>query len=113
MALQNGSPQSLELSVMAYNQIDVRWMSSIDSSPILLVWNTSNNFGIPEDGTIYNAGDAISGGGTVLYYGEEELSFAHLNLTEQSTYFYRIWAYTNDEYSISLGKNATTFLKPT
>ncbi|HVM87839.1 MAG TPA: T9SS type A sorting domain-containing protein [Puia sp.] len=80
------------------------------SDNVILAYNTTNTFGTPVAGTVYNAGNSIPGGGTVLYAGAAGSNFyTHTGLTNGSTYYYSLWSVSSGScgYSSALSANAT------
>ena len=71
------------------SQINVSWnRDACFSSDVIVASSLSNSFGTPA-GT-YNTGDAIAGGGVVVYKGTAS-NFNHTALTENTQYYYKIW----------------------
>lgn len=90
----------------------ISWVKSQVSvtEHIVLAFNTENTFGDP-DGNTYEAGDAIVGGGTVLYSGTDELEYLHTSLTDGQSYYYCVWS-TDNAGSFSFKKVTTVFTEP-
>ena len=115
MAFQDGSP--IEFDAVATNEksISVSWTPGTLNNtelPVLLAWNNTNTFGTPVNGAGYNPGDAIEGGGTVLYYGNSLQQFLHDNLSSSTRYFYSIWSDKGTSYSNSMKAEAVTSPDP-
>ena len=108
MAVQNGSPLSLDVDVLDYSTLSLSWEPASDNSPVLVAWSENGVFGTPENGIEYSSGDVILGGGTVLYMGDVENTFVHSNLESSTTYFYSIWSYSDDKWSAPLEANGLT-----
>jgi M6 family metalloprotease-like protein len=111
MSIQDGSPISFQATANDEKSISLNWTpGSINSSelPVLLAWNTTPTFGTPIDGTIYNSGDPIDGGGTVLFYGNAAQEFIHDNLNSSTQYYYKIWSDKGNSYSQNLSSTTTT-----
>ena len=72
-----------------------------------MAFNTVNTFGTPTNGATYAAGNAITGGGTVLQYSTAA-SFNHTGLTANTHYYYKIWSYDGSTYSLGSTANAIT-----
>jgi hypothetical protein len=88
--------------------ISLSWTNNVNDDDILLVWSDTPMIGHPFDGVSYNIGDAIPGGGTVLYNGNIN-AFDHAGLDEGATYYYRIWSFDPGyQYSIGRFGSATT-----
>jgi hypothetical protein len=103
-----GDPVNLTANAVSENEIDLSWNLNDNNDPVLLAWSPNGTFGTPQNGTTYSPGDAIPGGGTVLYYGTNT-SFNHTGLQENTTYYYKAWSYLpSNEYSPGVTTNATT-----
>jgi len=112
MSLQDGAPLSFSVASPDYQSVQLNWLSAVENYPVLLVYNTTNTFGIPVNGTTYSAGQTIpSGGGTVLYAGSN-LSFLHSGLTEKTKYYYRLWCDRGTTYSVPLSTSVGTLAAP-
>jgi len=112
MALQDGAPKSLNLGLISHDQISVNWVLSDEAYPVVLAFSTTDVFGIPENGTTYQQGDPIPGGGTVLYTGDGQTDFQHVDLDEKTSYYYRLWSDRGFDYSAGIGKNLFTLAAP-
>ncbi|WP_148660927.1 M6 family metalloprotease domain-containing protein [Marinilabilia salmonicolor] len=115
MSFQDGSPLTFSAQGTDEKSIYLSWTPGIQDNselPVLLAWNTADTFGTPVDGTAYNSGDAIDGGGTVLYYGNSVQEFIHDNLNPSTTYHYAIWTDKGSTYSQSLRSSASTKSAP-
>ncbi|WP_291861597.1 M6 family metalloprotease domain-containing protein [Marinilabilia sp.] len=111
MSFQDGSPLTFTAVATDEQSISLNWTPGSAAGlelPVLLAWNSSDAFGTPVEGTNYNAGDVIAGGGTVLYYGNAVQEFIHNNLNPASAYYYAIWSDKGTSYSQSLKSRATT-----
>ena len=105
------NPASFTATPASSSEIDLDWTQNAGSNDVLVAWNSSNTFGTPTNGTTYNAGNPITGGGTVLYYGPA-LHFDHTSLTASTPYFYKAWSYDGSEYSFGVTDDATTLCVP-
>jgi M6 family metalloprotease-like protein len=101
-------PGSLTAVPSGTTQIDLSWSKNSTNDPVMLAFNTSPTFGTPVNGTTYSAGNAISGGGTVLYNGTNT-AFSHQSLTPGTVYYYKAWSVTTGtNYSPGISANAST-----
>jgi len=88
--------------------IDLNWSLNLAGDSVLLVFNSTNTFGIPTDGSSYENGNTVTGGGTVIYKGTGAL-FNHFPLAQNTTYYYKIFSFASGWiYSSGLTANATT-----
>ncbi|MDO4191365.1 MAG: M6 family metalloprotease domain-containing protein [Bacteroidales bacterium] len=85
----SGDPTDFVATLISPTQIDLSWKLT-DNNPVMLVYNTINQFGTPAN-TTYNVGQSIYGGGTVLYVGSDS-SFQHVNLQTGNHYFYKVYS---------------------
>ena len=102
-------PVSVSSAVVSQSQINIAFTPNANSNNVLIAWNTTNTFGNPVDGTGYNSGDALSGGGTILYNGGTS-PFSHISLTPGTIYYYKVWSVNGSSlYSSGMFANATTY----
>jgi hypothetical protein len=106
------NPTSFTTTTINPYQINLSYLLNASGNNVLVAYNTTNSFGAPINGTTYNAGDAIVGGGTVLQYSNS-ISFSHTALTPSTTYYYKIWSFDGTYYSGGVISNATTFCSNT
>lgn len=93
-----GSLFSAQGSSLSQNAIRLTWQKRNSQHQTLIIANTENSFGRLIDGTVYQNGQNIPGGGTVVYSGSLE-SFDHLNLQPEKKYYYRCYAFNDLKYS--------------
>jgi len=102
------NPATFSAAAASTSQIDLAWQKNISNNNVLLAYNTSSAFGIPQAGTTYTAGNTISGGGTILYAGSGT-NFSHTSLPANTTYYYKLWSVDGTvNYSNGVTANATT-----
>ncbi|HOW30431.1 MAG TPA: M6 family metalloprotease domain-containing protein, partial [Bacteroidales bacterium] len=102
------NPSGFTATPASTSQIDLEWVKNSSNNNVMLVYNTTSTFGIPQNGTAYAAGGAVSGGGTVLYVGSGT-SFNHTGLNPSTTYYYKLWSVDGtNTYSNGVTANATT-----
>lgn len=111
MGLQNGSPLSIEVVEDSHSSLQVNWTPATDNYPVLLAWSADGVFGTPVDGTLYEAGNALPGGGEVLYYGTLT-GFLHEGLEAATEYHYSVWSNMSDTWSFPLKANGVTLAMP-
>ncbi|NOZ34376.1 MAG: T9SS type A sorting domain-containing protein, partial [Chlorobi bacterium] len=106
----SGNPENLSASGISFSEIDLSWNLNTESDNVLLAWSSDGTFGTPVDGTAYNSGDVIPGGGTVLSSGNQT-SYSHTSLNASTQYFYKVWSNINGtSYSPGVTDNAKTFV---
>jgi hypothetical protein len=86
------NPSNLTATAVNFNEIDLAWQKNSQNSNVMLAYNTTSTFGTPVSGQVYSAGNTISGGGTVLFYGNGT-AFNHTGLNPNILYYYKIWSY--------------------
>lgn len=88
-------PSNFKAVSPAIDQMNISWDLNATNDPVLLVYNTVNTFGTPITGVNYSPGNTLGGGGTVLYNGTAT-SFLQSGLTQNTTYYYRLWTQSGD-----------------
>lgn len=102
-------PSNFAASAVSTTDINLSWQLNDDSDPVLLAWSDDGIFGDPEG--VYDVGDPISGGGTVLFFSAGTF-YAHEDLDPGTTYYYKAWSYDGSDYSSGVSTNATTMPMP-
>lgn len=100
------NPVSFTANAFSTSQITLSATANENNNNILVAYNSSNTFGTPSE--TYIEGNAISGGGTVLYNGVASGLGYHIGLTPNQTVYYKAWSYDGSAYSTGLIANATT-----
>ncbi len=101
------NPANIETTI-DYDHIDISWDQNTNSDSVLLVWNSVNTFGDPQEEISYSAGDELSGGGTVLYFNDVTSQYTHNALQSNEKYYYKIWSYDGSGYSTGVNISAST-----
>jgi hypothetical protein len=102
------NPTGFTATTISDTQIDLSWILNLASDSVLVVFNTTNTFGIPTDGISYNMGNIIAGGGEVIYKGIGT-AFSHNFLTQNTNYYYKIFSFSSSWiYSTGVAANAKT-----
>ncbi len=86
-------PNNFIAQGVSTTQINLSWNLNSQGEPALIAWSADGTFGTPVDGTTYNPGDALPGGGIVLAYGTSPTTYSHTGLSPATTYYYRGWSY--------------------
>ncbi|KAF0194763.1 MAG: protease [Bacteroidetes bacterium] len=103
-----GNPSGLTATTISGTQINLGWQKNSSDNNVVLAYNTSATFGIPQTGTSYSSGSTIPGGGTVIYAGNGS-SFNHISLSPATTYYYKLWSVDGTvTYSTGINASATT-----
>jgi PKD repeat protein len=113
--ISNGpsNPQTLSALPAGSSQIDLSWTKNAGNDNVLLSWSPTGVFGVPINGTTYTTGEAITGGGIVLYSGSST-AFSHSGLNPGTIYYYKAFSYDAAvAYSYGMTANATTAALPT
>ncbi len=105
-------PQAFTATTQSDSEIALEWEKNGEQDDVLIAWSATGSIGQPVNGTSYAAGDAIPGGGTVLYTGDLN-SFNHTGLSSSTTYYYKAFSATPAfAYSPGLDASATTLDAP-
>jgi len=104
-------PENLAVNTNSTIELGLGWQLNTANEDVLLVWSTDDTFGAPAKGTSYSLGEELSGGGTVLYKGNNT-AYTHTDLVNSTYYYYKIWSVNgSDEYSSGVAvKKATLCL---
>jgi len=100
-------PTEFEAVGAATTQIDLSWITNEVGDEVILAYFLSDAIGTPADGTVYNVGNSIPGGGTIIYKGSGT-DFSHTNfILEATEYFYKIWSVnSHTQYSAGVADSA-------
>jgi len=103
-----GNPTGFNATAVSSSQINLSWTKN-EGRDVLLAYNTSSTIGTPTDGVTYSSGQAIPGGGTVIYVGPNE-NFSHTDLNSNTSYHYKIWTKLNStpDWSPGISTSETT-----
>jgi hypothetical protein len=102
------NPTAFTATAISSSQIDLGWALNPSLNDVMLVYNTTNTFGTPVNGTVYNVSDPIPGGGTVLQ-NNTNTTYSHTSLSPNTTYYYKAYSKTShNNYSTGVSANATT-----
>lgn len=101
-------PTSVTATPASTTQINLGWALNANSNNVMVVYNTTNTFGVPANGTAYSAGNTISGGGTVAYVGGAT-SYNHTGLSASTLYYYKVYSVDgSNNYSTGVSVSAST-----
>jgi len=98
------NPAGFTASAASTSQINLVWTKNSHGDNVMIAMNNSGSFGTPVNGTHYSAGNAVPGGGTVIYNGNAT-SFHHSGLLAGKHYYYKAWS-VDGSYDYSRGVNA-------
>ncbi|MFU8842465.1 MAG: S8 family serine peptidase [Bacteroidales bacterium] len=102
------NPPTFTATPVSTTQINLAWTKNPSNHDVMVAWSSTGTFGTPVNGTIYNAGQSIPGGGTVLYRGSNT-AYNHTGLTPSTTYYYKAFSYdASNDYSSGKTAQATT-----
>jgi hypothetical protein len=103
------NPGSFTATPVSSSAIDLLWTLNGANDNVMVAWSTDGNFGTPANGSNYNPGSTITGGGTVIYNGNGT-SFSHTGLNPLTHYFYKAWSVDgNIAYSQGVTDDTFTF----
>jgi subtilisin family serine protease len=100
------NPSNFSTNTLSSSEIELSWNKNDDNNDVMLAWSLENTFGIPDSGMVYQPGDMIPGGGTVLYKGGNT-DFMHTGLESATVYYYRLWSFT-DTLTYSSGRSSSS-----
>jgi M6 family metalloprotease-like protein len=101
-------PTGFSATATGQNQINLSWTANFLNDPVMVAVNSVNDFGNPVNGTVYNPGQTLTGGGTILFRGIGTF-FPHMNLAAGTIYYYKAWSVsTGNVYSAGVLSNGTT-----
>jgi len=87
------NPTAVTATAVSGTQINLGATANAASNNVIVAFNTVNTFGTPVPTTTYTAGNAIPGGGTVLYNGVAGTPYYnHTGLISGTTYYYKTWS---------------------
>ncbi|MBK7213337.1 MAG: M6 family metalloprotease domain-containing protein [Bacteroidales bacterium] len=101
---------AFNLTALAPNgsTVELAWIKNAAGNEVILATSATNTFGDPANGIVYNVGDPIPGGGTIIYKGPAS-AFNQTGLTATSTYYYKLWSFNSTpDYSAGITANAQT-----
>ncbi|PKP02370.1 MAG: hypothetical protein CVU14_03590 [Bacteroidetes bacterium HGW-Bacteroidetes-9] len=102
------NPSVFTATTISGTQINLSWQKNAANNNVMLAFSTTPTFGSPQNGTTYNPGNTLAGGGTVLLSGGGT-SFNHTSLSPSTTYYYKIWSFDGTtSYSSGASAQATT-----
>jgi PKD repeat protein len=102
------NPPTFTATPVSTTQINLAWTKNTNNNNVMVVWSPTETFGTPVNGAVYNAGQSIPGGGTVLYRGSNT-AFNHTGLTPSTTYYYKAFSYdASNDYSTGKTAQANT-----
>ena len=109
LATKRGSPIKTFSATSNCNAINLHWNDTLGGD-VIIVYNNDENIGVLADGSSYNLGDTLIGGGRIIYKGKSnEFTFSLIDSVEQ--YYFKIWGVDrNNQYSFS--KTTSTIAKP-
>ncbi|HMA62608.1 MAG TPA: FlgD immunoglobulin-like domain containing protein, partial [bacterium] len=107
-------PTPFKATTQGSRRIDLSWAHDNTYTTVLVVAREGAAItDDPENGTQYSVGSSL-GNGTVIYRGTDQ-QFTHTTLSENTSYYYRIYTWNNDYYSTTSDdtkQNVTTEQAP-
>ncbi|OQY26283.1 MAG: hypothetical protein B6244_14065, partial [Candidatus Cloacimonetes bacterium 4572_55] len=98
-------PSNFTATGQSVSQINLAWTANSGNDNVMVAYNTTDAFGAPSGSC--NAGDPITGGGSVIYNGSAT-TYNHSGLAESATYYYKAWSVNGVAYSNGITANGTT-----
>ncbi len=110
-SISDKCPSNFAATTYSSSQVNLSWILN-SGNPVMLVYNTTPDFGTPVNGKAYIAGNTITGGGRVLYCGTNT-SYNHTNLSPGIKYYYRLFSIIpTNTYSNNVARSAYIFTLP-
>jgi len=103
------SINELKAQAISSQNVNVEWIRNLSNDSVLVAFSNTDSFGEPVDGVIYEPGDLLPGGGSILYFGSDT-NFTHSGLIPGTNYYYKAWSYRPEFYSGSKSCTALTNL---
>lgn len=105
-------PSAIAASAASTTAIDLTWVKNSGNDDVMVAYSLNGTFGAPVSGFSYTAGNAIQGGGTVIYKGSAA-GFSHTSLTVNTRYYYKVWSVNSTlKYSCGTQVNCWTQCDP-
>ncbi|MGM0443125.1 MAG: S8 family serine peptidase [Fibrobacterota bacterium] len=102
------APADIAAVAQNHEEIRISWKKNSAGHDVILLRSEDTEFGIPEPGTEYTAGDTLDGGGTVLYRGDDTL-YSDTGRSEGTRYFYQAFSVdTAQIYSLAWKNSSAT-----
>jgi hypothetical protein len=92
------APRNFTITNIQKNNLDINWNLNEYGDSVLLLYSRQNVFEEPVQDSVYQTGQTLEGGGTLIYQGNAS-SFEHAGLKELAKYYYRIWSIKQGFYS--------------
>jgi subtilisin family serine protease len=103
------NPSNFTALAIGDDVIELSWTPNQSNHDVMLAWTSDGDFGVPQNGVAYSAGDILPEGGTVLYRGAAA-SFMHTGLDAGTTYHYKAFSVNeSNEYSTGRTTVAKTY----
>lgn len=94
------------------SQINLSWNKNAADNEVMIASHNAWMNGNPVNGTGYNVGNPLTGGGIIIYKGPAE-GFSHTGLSTWSQYYYKCWSFDNyNYYSTPVTSNEITYADP-
>ena len=90
------------------NYFSVNWANE-GNNTVIVAYNNNSNFGTLMDGSQYNVGDSLLGGGVIVYKGSGN-NFNFPIVETENQYSFKLWISEGNKYSFA--KMAESFAKP-
>jgi hypothetical protein len=102
------NPTLFSATPVSGSQINLGWTANGNNDPVMLVWNSTNTFDVPANGTSYAVGYTFPSGAKVLQ-NNTNATYNHTSLNSSTTYYYKVYSHdVGNNYSSGVTANATT-----
>jgi hypothetical protein len=107
------APDSFTATEAGVTAIMLEWEKNNLNNDVIIAHNLAYDFGETLDGEVYEVGDVLTGGGTIIYIGAAE-SFLHEGVAPNAGHYYMAWSITeNNKYSLSVETYGTPLCSTT
>ena len=99
------------LSGRTTTSLSFTWNKNGAGDNVMLVYKTTDDIGVPVNGTAYAVGGQLADGAIVLYNGGDQTSYTHTGLTPNTTYYYKFFSVDGSlNYSTGVSSSAKTLM---
>jgi|GEM_PF-1868631 len=103
------NPSTFTSTTISDSEIDLEYDDNAAGDDVIIIFDTDNTFTTPS-GTPPTAGSTFAGGEVLINASSVSgpVTFNHMGLTANTTYYYRAYSWDGTDYSIGTDSNSTT-----